>query len=211
MVARILRKRRERRLEVLVRSGMILCRAERYTEALAFFEKALRHDGTNPVLWNNKGFCLAQLGRYREACDAYRSALAGEETDKVEAWSNLAATLVWMGSYGEALHYFNLALAVRPEDPLLLNNAAMCLEKLGRREEALRCYEGALARDPGNTTYLLNKGVCLTKLGRWGEAARCFEEVLRRDPGNRIAREELEKARTNLEHFQGRFGAGEAK
>lgn len=177
--------------EILTNTGICLCHLERYAEALNCFEKALKHGGGSPALWNNKGFCLAKLGRHMEAYAAYKIALEQGQYETVELLCNMAATLVNLGFYREAMDYFDRALRLSPEDPLLLNNVAVCLEQQGRYDIALRCYEKALANDPGNIAYLCNKGICLSKMKRWDEALECLEEVVKRDAINSVAYGEM--------------------
>lgn len=177
--------------EILTNTGICLCHLERYSEALNYFERALKSGGGSPALWNNKGFCLAKLGRHMEAYAAYKIALEQGQCETVELLCNMAATLVNLGFYREAMDYFDKALRLNPEDPLLLNNVAVCLEQQGRYDIALRCYEKALANDPGNIAYLCNKGICLSKMKRWDEALECLEEVVRRDATSSVAYGEI--------------------
>ncbi len=177
--------------EILTNTGICLCHLNRYTEALVHFENALRNGGGSPTLWNNKGFCLVKLGRYQEAYRAYKVALEQGHSKQVDLLCNIAATLVNLGSYQEALDYFDRALQLNPDDHLLLNNVAICLEQQGRYDLALKCYEKSLSHDPDNATYLCNKGVCLSKMKRWDQALECLKEVVKRDVNNYVAYGEL--------------------
>lgn len=182
---------RPRDPEILTNTGICLCHLGRYMEALNYFEKALQNGGCSPTLWNNKGFCLAKLGRYQEAYQAYKIALECGGDESVDLLCNVAAALVGIGAYREALYYFDRALQMDSEDPLLLNNVAVCLEEQGRYDLALKCYEKALSYVSDNLTYLYNKGVCLARMKCWEEALHCLEEVVAREPNHTAAWGEL--------------------
>lgn len=173
--------------EIDIVKSLCLCRLHRFEEALNSLSKALRSGLESSLLWNNKGFCLFWLGRYREASAAFKTALSKCGAETPEILCNTASVLVELGESRKALNIFNRALRIGAEDPVLLNNAGFCLEALGRYEQALRCYQKALSLDPASTTCLYNQGLCLMRLKRWDQACECLKEVVRRDPGNGIA------------------------
>lgn len=181
---------RPRDPEILVNTGVCLCNMGHYQEALKCFEKSLRNGGGIEGR-NNQGFCLAKLGRFEEACAAYKIALEQSGFGQADLLCNLAVTLVYLGAYEEALSFFDRALRLAPDDPLLLNNVAVCLEKRGRYDLALKCYEQSLKYDANNPTYLCNKGVCLARMKFWDKALHCLHEVVKQDERNYPAYGEL--------------------
>lgn len=182
---------RPRDPEILTNTGICLCKLSRYAEALKCFDKALKNGGDCLTIWNNKGFCLAKMHLYKEAYATYKTALDHCGKDSFEILCNLAATLVGLKAYKEALYYFDRALQINSEDHLLLNNVAMCLAEQERYDLALQCYEKALRYAPDEPAYLHNKGICLTRMKRYKEAQNCFEEVIKHKPDNNAAWSEL--------------------
>lgn len=173
--------------EINIIKALCLCHLRQFEEALGYFTSAPRHGLDSSALWNNKGFCLARLTRYREASAAFKIALFKCSEESLEILCNAASVMMELGTGNRALEYFSRALQIDAEDHVLLNNMAFCLEALGRFEQALKCYEKALFFDPGNSTYLFNQGICLLKQQHWDRAIACLQEVVRRDPGNSIA------------------------
>lgn len=176
-----------RNAEINIIKALCLCQMHQFEVSLIYFTKALRHGLESPVLWNNKGFCLARLGRYREASTAFKIAMSKCGEESLEILCNAASVLVEAGANNQALAYFDKALLIDAEDHVLLNNVAFCLEALGRHDQAMKCYERALLLDPGNLTYLYNQGLCLVRQQRWDQAFTCLKEVVGQDPGNGIA------------------------
>lgn len=60
------------------------------------------------------------------------------------------------GYWQEALHRFEMAAELTPNQPRILNNIAVALEANGRFDEARTTYRAALALDPGNNRLRTN-------------------------------------------------------
>jgi tetratricopeptide (TPR) repeat protein len=56
--------------------------------------------------------------------------------------------LIIDGNFDESLSYFDQAIAIRPNNPDLLNKKAIALRGLGRYDEALECFNRSLQLDP---------------------------------------------------------------
>ncbi len=174
--------------EINLVNALCLCRLQRFEEALAGFTRAIRRGLSTSVIWNNKGFCLSRLGRHREASAAFRTALNKcAEEESPEILCNAATELVELGAYESALDYFNRALHINPDDHVLMNNKALCMELLNSHDHALECYERALTFNPNDSTYLCNLGVCQLKLQRWDQAIASFRDAVSQEPGNSLA------------------------
>src|SRR6516165_10424713 len=76
----------------------------------------------------------------------------------------LATVQMRLGCTDDALASFDRALALHPNDAMLLNNRATALQKLNRFEEALGSYEQAIALRPNYADALYNRGVLLQTL-----------------------------------------------
>ncbi|KUK37277.1 MAG: hypothetical protein PWP44_585 [Thermacetogenium sp.] len=160
------------------------CHLNCYREALQYLEKAQNLGLVSEALLNNKGYCLTKLNRHAEACATFKSALEASQEESVELLSNLAAALLKSGKPKEAVYYFDLALHLKPDEPVLLNNVAVYLAEQGRLDLALKCCNQALSLDPGNLTFLCNKGACLVLMGKYEEAFNCLKKVIAQDREN---------------------------
>ncbi|MFC1859091.1 tetratricopeptide repeat protein [Thermodesulfobacteriota bacterium] len=93
--------------------------------ALEYFNKAIRLDPNNALIYNNRGILLKDLGRYEEAIEDHTQAL-NLDSNFAEAHNNRGVAHYMLGNYQEAIKdcararqiepkfsnaYFNLALA----------------------------------------------------------------------------------------------------
>jgi tetratricopeptide (TPR) repeat protein len=91
--------------------GMDFYNLGSYQEALDAFDKALKNNPLDKLLWYNKGSALGNLGRYQEAISAYDKALKIDPQFK-QAWYNKGGALGNLGNYQEALVASDKALKI---------------------------------------------------------------------------------------------------
>jgi serine/threonine-protein kinase len=110
-------------------------------------------------------------------------------------WANfmLGNALKYRGS-GEAISYFRVALAIRPEAAIASYDLGEVLRFQGWLDEALHYYRKALAIDPRNARVQTTFGNLLKDMGRLDEALAYFRQAVRDDSGNVWAHINLGKA-----------------
>lgn len=81
------------------------------------------------------------------------------------------------GKYEEALHCFEEAAALNPDEPVYYDWQGSCLYHMVAFDEALLAFDKALALEPYYSTYEY-KGVCLAVLGQTSEALEAFEDSI---------------------------------
>lgn len=86
-------------------------------------------------------------GRFAEAAAGYRAVLA-EEPECADAWMNLGAACVSLGSARGAAAAFAEALRLCPDDPRALRDAGIGLAAIGRFDAARSALARAVAHDP---------------------------------------------------------------
>jgi tetratricopeptide (TPR) repeat protein len=89
-----------------------------------------------------------------------------------------ADVLYIIGSYQEAIEYYDKALAANPKSDMALLSKGLVLDRLGRHAEAIEHYDRVLEINPTNIYVLNNKGYSLDKIGRHQEAIEYFNKVL---------------------------------
>ena len=126
-----------------------------YSGAVTTVESGLLRYPGDPILWNNKGWALLQLGRSQDALDAFDRAVAldGSYTN---ALLNRANLLNSMGRYSEAADAFILANA---SDPFNVNasdglNAALNGEARARQTTLIAAGIILIAGFAGAVWYL---------------------------------------------------------
>ena len=69
-----------------------------------------------------------------------------------EAWYGKASTYSKLEMYEDALHSYDMALAINPVRTEAWYEKGSALDKLGKSEEALECYQKALDIDPQSSS-----------------------------------------------------------
>jgi TolB-like protein/Tfp pilus assembly protein PilF/class 3 adenylate cyclase len=146
----------------------------RYAPAWAELARNFTNKTGNGLLSSQEGFARAR--------EAVEKALAIDP--------NYAPAHTRIGSiamYGDndlaaAARHYQRALALDPNDPLVLSNVANFLQDLGRLAEALALDEAALRRDPVNATTLSNLGNFQREAGRYDAAITSLRTLLSLSP-----------------------------
>jgi tetratricopeptide (TPR) repeat protein len=115
--------------------------------------------------------------RSREATSLLAAAQARFPND---FWLNfrLAATLNEAERWDEALGYWRVVLALRPDVGMVHNNLGVALAAQGRRDEAIRHFQQALRLDPECALAHYNLGLTLRAKGRQVEAIGSFQRAI---------------------------------
>jgi tetratricopeptide (TPR) repeat protein len=125
----------------------LLLNQKKYEEALECLDKATQKTNEK-VLWNDKGFTLAGLGRYQEAIQSYENVLKIDPNYDVTL-NNKGLSLYRLGKYQEAINCFDRILVLNPNSTHVLINKYNALNKLGKTAEANRCYKRLQKIDAG--------------------------------------------------------------
>jgi len=144
-------------------------------------DKAVHMDPTNPLLYYSLGAKLEKAGRYDEAMQLYRAALAkGVESGRLH--SRLADLLVRAGRKAEAIPEYEAGARMNPADVASQANLAAAYLELGRQSDAERVFQAIAAIDPANAAAENGLGV-LAIQRQDGAAARAhFEKAVELDP-----------------------------
>jgi tetratricopeptide (TPR) repeat protein len=100
--------------------------------------------------------------------------------------------------YDEALEKFQGAVALKPDDPALLNNLGFIYYVLGRYDEAVTHLQRTLDIDPKRKEAYENLGDAYLKMGKQAEAKREYQRFLALAPSSSRA-EEIKRILKTLE------------
>jgi tetratricopeptide (TPR) repeat protein len=106
-----------------------------YEDALAYYDRALRVEPKNPLLWLNLGTLLRQSDHLSEAVDAYAKAIKLDPNNAL-AHYNMGVALHLQDRYDEAIEEFSVALRLDPsladpeKNPQVVNNELLLPVKL---------------------------------------------------------------------------------
>ncbi len=149
----------------------------RFDEALASYDEALRIEPALVEAHSNRGNTLRELGRFEDALASYDAALH-IKPDYAEAYLNRGNTLKSAGRPTEALASYDTALHIKPTLVEAHYNRGVVLAEYGRSNEALSAYEAALRLKPNYVEAHSNRGNALKDLGRADEAISSYDAAI---------------------------------
>jgi protein O-mannosyl-transferase len=130
--------------------GNYLTDSGRPSEALPYYETAVRIDPESALARMNLGTALGQMGRLPDAIAQLQIAVR-LSPDTLKSHSDLGTALAYAGRLPEAAAEFESALRIDPNDAIVQNNLGLALSGIpGRLPDALRHLEEAdrLSPDP---------------------------------------------------------------
>lgn len=134
-----------------------------------------------------RGKTAFQAGRYEEAAEHFRRALAARP-ESAEARINLAAALVQQGDRAGAEASLREALAHAPDNATAHFNLGVLLAGKGPSEEARAELAAAVAGMPGDAEAARTLARMLRDLGRLDEALAEYGRAVALDPADETAR-----------------------
>lgn len=124
--------------------GRKLYQQERYPEALAVLEQALKQWPDQADLWQLRGNVLNSLGQHQEAAKAYHQALQ-LNPNRAELWGSLGGCLFRLRKFAEAIAAFDRATQIQADHHLAWYWRGRALVELHDYPAALAAFEHAVA------------------------------------------------------------------
>lgn len=148
--------------------------------------------------YNNYGYVLSRQGKYLEAAQAYKKAIATKKGSFPQAHYNLGQVLRLTNEKREAEKEFALAIhesqQLKKPFPAAFNAYAMLLKSRGDLNKANKNYHMALAQ-AGDTMPVIhyNLAILLEKSENSRDAVREYKRYLALSPGGKNARQAKER------------------
>lgn len=155
--------------------------------ALATLQPLLHGDAADAGVYLAMGQAQMQAHNWSQANDATvrAQALASTNAARALAAAQLAAIASLQRHYDDAEKELQLAMALDPANPDILNALGYVLAQRGSRlVDALAYSQQALRQDADNPGYLDTLGWIYFKMQRWPEALDRLERAARLDPGD---------------------------
>jgi tetratricopeptide (TPR) repeat protein len=157
--------------------GIALVHQDSLERSIPWLEGALEVNPKDPLGNYYLGNALNQLNRAEQAVPHLVAAIQGRP-QWVSALSALAGSYESLKQYTLADSFYTAALALDPENALVLNNYGYSLSERGiRLEEAASMARKAIDKDPGNGAYLDTMGWIYYKMGDFGQALSFIEKA----------------------------------
>lgn len=136
--------------EILNALGVIyLMKLEDYPKAIEYFRKALQADGSYAEASNNLGIAYEKTGRFSEAIEAYKIALANPfYINSEKAFNNLGRAYYRDKHYADAINAYKEALKRFPDFHQPYYGLALCYNATGKYGDAALAIKKAYELDP---------------------------------------------------------------
>ncbi|HEX2123364.1 MAG TPA: protein kinase [Thermoanaerobaculia bacterium] len=192
--------------EAHVTLGELHRMSNRYTDALASFERALQLRPDHVKAITGVAEAYVGLGRAADAETMYRKAIA-LRPDVGSTYMKYGGFCYRNGRYEEAAQHFRKSTELTPDFSHAHANLGAALQALGRHDEALAAYEKSLAIQPTAAGYS-NLGTLQFYLGRYDRAEEAYEQAALLAPSDYVLWLNLGDARRWA--GGGRLGANDA-
>jgi tetratricopeptide (TPR) repeat protein len=168
--------------------GLAMFYAKQYDDSISVLTRLLKDDRftKRSDLQATLGECFCEVGKYREARDAF------DQATRIDP----ATAGLWLGLGKAALQCSDLAradLALRKAVTLDATSSEAYLLtgylrlRQDRLPESLAAFQKATNATSPDTLSLCMTGYVLEKLGRSNEAIQCYGKALKRDPNDELA------------------------
>jgi tetratricopeptide (TPR) repeat protein len=173
----------------------VLRAAGRSDAAIEVLEALTRSHPDLPEVFATKGDTLRQAERFEEAVVAYSQALDLYDETHGARWFVLYARAIAnhkLDQWPSAEADFRAALALRPDQPQILNYLGYSLVERGEKmDEALEMIETAAAASPDNGAIVDSLGWVYFQLGRYKEAVVHLERAASLAPVDPVINDHL--------------------
>lgn len=161
--------------------GQVLLGSGKYSDAIAYIDKALEKEPMNAVSYITKGIAYANMEEYVKAKECFKRCI---KIDKhfADAYFQLGNIEFLMDNFQEGINNYNQAVSYGYKDASLYYNLALVYEEQDNIEEAIRYYSKASSIDETNPEYLLRKATLQIAISKYEEALQTLEKVRNRFP-----------------------------
>jgi tetratricopeptide (TPR) repeat protein len=163
--------------------GLIAYQRQRYPDAIAMIEAAIKNNNRVPAFYCNLGNAYKSMGQFDQAISAYREAVRLDPGFQA-AYNNLGSALIARGDLDEAAASCRRALELKPDFAEAHYNLGMALYDLGRPDEAAASYRQAIRFKPDYAKAMLYLGHASCMLDDLAKAASAYQAALKYDPAN---------------------------
>lgn len=165
--------------------GDLLCKMEKYEDALDTYQAALSYEDSknDTLLLCSIGNTLYSLDRLHEASAFYDRALDINSTYLIAAIGK-GDVCMELEKYNDAVTWYQKSINISPQTVALYNRLGKAYFYTKQYGQALESFEKVLDYNPNDLSALVNKGCALNELGRYNEAITCFDKGLALDKDN---------------------------
>jgi Flp pilus assembly protein TadD len=174
--------------------GLLATREGRTSEAIGYFQEALRLSPDYWIALENLGNAYRQQRRWDDARAALERAVAARPQEP-EANYSLAMVYAQTDDTAHAYEYLQKSLKLRPDYPEALNNLGILYLRTRRRDDAVAQFEECIRIAPGFDQSYLNLALVYGLEGDRDKARAVLLDLLKEHPGHALAQKALDELR----------------
>lgn len=159
---------------------------QKYVEAAAAFEEAVKMSLPNWGYFFNLGLAYKKMDKKDEAIAAFRKA-AELNPESYSSNKELAEALGMGGAFEEAKMYFQKAVELSPDDPDAHYNLGACLTNTGESDAAQAHFQKTVDLKPDYADAYYQLGTIFIGQNKVPEAVRSLEKFLELAPNHEKA------------------------
>jgi len=167
----------------LMRKGVDLLNAGKYTDAVEALTKAIEETPENPVLYYYRGFCYDKSGDAEKALADHKKAL-DLDPEFLLSLSEAGKIFAKKRDLNNAVDYYKKAYDLGTKDVLALHNYGVCLINLGNNSEALKVFEKLISLAPNYADAYYQLGIIYLGLNDNAKAKEYLQKFIDMDPEN---------------------------
>lgn len=173
-------------IPLYLRVGDHIIRHE-YRQAVTLLREADRTSAQEPVYWELLGRCYDELGDYPNAIAAYTAGIALQPQENDRLYLGRGNVHLRVRDFPSAVADFDMAIRLRPEDPVLYRDRSQARLGLGDYKGAISDLNQAEKLDPGHTRVYFMRSRVHARDGDPAAAKRELTEGLKRVPGDELS------------------------
>jgi tetratricopeptide (TPR) repeat protein len=174
--------------------GLLATREGRTSDAIGYFQEALRLSPDYWIALENLGNAYRQQRRWDDARATLERAVAARPREP-EANYSLAMVYAQTDDTERAYQYLQKALTLRPTYPEALNNLGVLYLRTRRRDDAVSKFEECIRVAPGFDQSYLNLARVYSLEGNRDKARDVLLDLLKQHPGHPQAQRALDELR----------------
>jgi Tfp pilus assembly protein PilF len=150
-------------------------------DAEAQYDQTLAQLKDQPLLYNNRGTFLQQMGRHDEALHDFEKAAELDPT-YVPAWTNRGFARLMLGQFAQAEADLTKSIELDPQQPVAFGLRGTARLQQGRSGPAVEDYQTAVSLDPDNPATYYDLGFAHFFARKYAEARDAFNQAVKADP-----------------------------
>lgn len=153
------------------------------SEALEYYDKAIKLNPRYYAAYYNRGNAYMNLGNYKQAITDYNSAIKINLKLAV-ARNNRGVAYASLGNYKQAIEDFDRTIEISPARADTYNNRGGAYESLGNHKQAIEDFNRAIEINPRYADAYNNRGIAHSGLGNYKQAIEDFDRAIEISPAH---------------------------